>query len=175
MTSALHNSPRTGGYSLLEMTVVLVLVGVLVGLAPVAWRAWQRAGEARQIQAELIDVVTTARSMRRVAGEYPDRLSSIAERRSGRFALMEGWLVSEPGTLSVAVDPERDQIGAAGTTPSGTCYFIRHVTSGPERGTGYGVATAPDSDDCRGELAFSLETVGVDESGGFGEPVELFD
>lgn len=175
MISVQLDQRRSSGYTLLEMTIVLVLVGVLVGLAPVAWRAWQQSAESRRIQAELIDVISTARSLRRTSGEYPAHISSLAEHRTGKLALIEGYLAADPGTVSVALDPGLDQIGAASMTSGGVCYFIRHVTSGPARGTGYGIAARPDADDCRGELALQLQTVGVDEPAGFGDPVEITD
>ena len=64
-------SHRTKGFTIVELAVVIVVIGILAGLVAFGWNGWQRRAAESEIKSDLSAVVTAMKSSKNFNNGYP--------------------------------------------------------------------------------------------------------
>lgn len=129
-----HASPRRKGFTLVEIMIVVVIIGLLAMLAVPAYQKLRRNSAGR---AMIVDAREIGGALRQIAAEHPK-----AARNGTTFTIS----VARDGTLSSAPVSDGDDTIA----PNIIAQYIRKISPGTESPITYTFG-APE-----GEKAFSL-------------------
>jgi len=93
-----RHRPRRAGFTLVEILIVIVIIGILMALIlPAIAAAFRRAKEA-QVSAEMNNLATALASFRNAFGDYPP----------SRIVLCEGGMASLPSAFLTSTVPTLD-------------------------------------------------------------------
>lgn len=148
---------QQGGFTLVEVAIVLAVVAVLVAGTLVWTKPYQLTGELREAEARLVRVIDAARGVRRLTGSFPTEPAAVSAYLDEKLVVVPG---DQPSTGQVSYlgssDPE--EAGVAVRTRSGVCVYAHYRATGSNKGFGFGMMETPDEDDCRGEVALGVTT-----------------
>ena len=124
---------REGGFTLIELMIVIAILAVLVVIALPSFLAFRRTAQDRDAQATLVN----AEKMMTVIGIENEGMPGNAELLTllpdidGTFT----WTVTlDPSTSPRVVSIEEDEgteVAMAVRSKSGRCFYLRVATTGP--------------------------------------------
>jgi len=134
MRRRLQGEQREGGFTLIELMVVVLIIAILIAIAiPTFLGARQRA-QNRAAQSSLRNALTAAKTIYTDAQSYAgvNQASMLAVEPSLTYAAAA---VDSTGQNNVSVSGAAGVFAAAALSASGTCYWIKENTAS---GTTYG-------------------------------------
>ena len=114
------------GFSLVELLIVLLILGVLVGLAVPRYMESQKAARARTFAANVREIIGALEAYRvdnalGSAAKYPDNLQKL---RTGATATAGGYFTQEP------INPYTGASMLDATTATSATYGITYTSTG---------------------------------------------
>lgn len=117
-------APDDGGFSLVELTVVMVILAILVGIATATYFSQRERAGAAAAQQALRTVSLFAESIRGDQPGYSDDLGSYT-RQSTSYVYVDGSTAStDPEMVSIQLGASGDEL-ALSSQANGTCYYLR--------------------------------------------------
>jgi type IV pilus assembly protein PilA len=144
MRRRLQGEQREGGFTLIELMVVVLIIAILIAIAiPTFLGARQRA-QNRAAQSSLRNALTAAKTIYTDSQTYTSATPAamLAVEPSLTYAAAA---VDSTGQNNVSVSGAGPIFAAAALSASGTCYWIKENTAS---GTTYG--SDPSSANCSG-------------------------
>jgi prepilin-type N-terminal cleavage/methylation domain-containing protein len=148
LTSAKRQAGRLwsaeSGFSLLEISVVLVIVAIIVAIATPGYRQWQARSE---LKAAATEISSTMALSRMAAMNRNQRVTVTVNVVSGRVQLGTGGVIA-PATMgqyvtAVNPDPSTVQFSSLGIRAGGPAGANQLVTLTNSQGLTYSVAVTP--------------------------------
>ena len=161
-----------GGFTLIELMVVVMIIAILVGIAIPAFLGARKRAQDTASKSDLRNGLSTAQTIFTDNQAYKDTAAMVAELNSEEPSLTFQDNATASGTskqLSVKVTTStisgastNDEIILASKSGSGTCFFLRHInTAGDSTLSGSFQATT--SGACKAD---SAPADGATDSGG---------
>jgi type IV pilus assembly protein PilA len=137
MRRRLQGEQREGGFTLIELMVVVLIIAILIAIAiPTFLGARQRA-QNRAAQSSLRNALTAAKTIYTDSQTYASADATAMESVEPSLTFVAGTVASaNQNTVSVASDAA-GEFSAAAMSASGTCYWLKdNAASGTTYGTG---------------------------------------
>jgi len=152
-----------GGFTLIELMVVVMIIAILVGIAIPAFLGARKRAQDTASKSDLRNGLSTAQTIFTDNQAYKDTAAMVTELNSEEPSLTFQSNSTASGTskqLSVLVKTSsvtgasnNDEIILASKSGSGTCFFLRHINtagdttlSGSFQATSTGACTADAGD-----------------------------
>jgi prepilin-type N-terminal cleavage/methylation domain-containing protein len=169
--AARSDEEREGGFTLIELMVVVMIIAILVGIAIPAFLGARKRAQDTAAKSNLRNGLSTAQTIFTDSQAYLDTPDAGAvlgmvttlgqEEPSLTFALNTA-VSANAKTISVWTENSgitgtsgNDKIYLASKSASGTCYYLRHVATAANAISGTFQATSK-TVDCSGDGADSL-------------------
>jgi type IV pilus assembly protein PilA len=148
MRRRLQGEHREGGFTLIELMVVVLIIAILIAIAiPTFLGARQRA-QNRAAQSSLRNALTAAKTIYTDSQTYASATAAAMTTVEPSLDFVVGTATS-PNQNTVSVHSSAAGVfSAAAMSASGTCYYIKENVAS---GTTYGSTTT--AADCTGEKA----------------------
>jgi type IV pilus assembly protein PilA len=148
MRRRLQGEQREGGFTLIELMVVVLIIAILIAIAiPTFLGARQRA-QNRAAQSSLRNALTAAKTIYTDSQTYASATAAAMTTVEPSLDFVAGTATS-PNQNTVSVSSSAAGVfSAAAMSASGTCYWIKDNLAG---GTTYGSTTT--AADCTGDDA----------------------
>ena len=143
--AARSDQEREGGFTLIELMVVVMIIAILVGIAIPAFLGARKRAQDTAAKSNLRNALGTAQTIFTDTQSYLDSATMVTNLGSEEpsFTFLDGDLVGgtessgaklisiKTVTSSIGTAPNLDMITLAAKSDSGKCFFVRHVaTSG---------------------------------------------
>jgi type IV pilus assembly protein PilA len=120
------------GYTIIEIMIVLLVMGVLIAIAIPTWVAARTRADDRAAQSDLRNAITAERAY------YADKLTytSIPAQMTAlesSLAYQDGDTPSTQGLVYLHLHPIPKEIFVSTRSVSGTCYYLREADGGGTR------------------------------------------
>lgn len=139
-----EHDARTAGYSLVELLVVVLIVGILVTMAVLSYLRAQDGAKTKTASANLRMALSAAKTMHADEETYlvdGDLASTIAKLAEGEPSLTwQSAAATVPSQISVLSDA--DTAGFATRSADRLCYYLVDDVSTAGGGTTFGRSTA---------------------------------
>jgi type IV pilus assembly protein PilA len=151
LTNRRDREDRDGGFTLIELMVVVLIIAVLLAIAIPTFLGAQSTAKDRGAQSAARNALTNAKTIYADTGHYSGATATalLAVEPGMEFVTATATAGSSTGSKSVSVLPGDKQWYAAVLSDSGTCYYIRDSidpTSTP--GTSYGTVSSSTDTTC---------------------------
>jgi type IV pilus assembly protein PilA len=148
MRRRLQGEQREGGFTLIELMVVVLIIAILIAIAiPTFLGARQRA-QNRAAQSSLRNALTAAKTIYTDSQDYTSATPAAMEAVEPSLTYV-ATAVPSADQNTVSVNDTTDSVfAAAAMSASGTCYWIKEDSAA---GTTYGSTTVPAN--CTGTAA----------------------
>ena len=152
MTAAIHrrmatrrDEEREGGFTLIELMVVVMIIAILVGIAIPAFLGARKRAQDTAAKSNLRNALGTAQTIFTDTQAYPITgdaatagtmiYSLTADEPSLTFQTADSTTSKQISVLTHATVPG-DTIVMAAKSASGKCFFLRHVATAGAAGAG---------------------------------------
>jgi type IV pilus assembly protein PilA len=136
---AARNENGEGGFTLIELMVVVMIIAILVGIAIPAFLGARKRAQDTASKSDLRNGLSTAQTIFTDNQAYKDTAAMVAELSTEEPSLSFQLNTVASGTskqLSVLVKTSavagasgNDEILLASKSGSGTCYYLRHINT----------------------------------------------
>jgi type IV pilus assembly protein PilE len=109
---------KTSGFSLIELMIVLVIIGVLLGISLPAYQGYVLRSHRADAQSALLDIASRQERFVAQNNTYTAEISAVTGLGLGRITSQEGYY-----NMTVA---------ACGTGTIATCYLITATAAGTQ-------------------------------------------
>jgi len=141
---------REGGFTLLELMVVVLIIAILLTIAVPTFLGARRRAQNRSVQSNLRNALTVEKSIYSDTRAYSSNVAATGPLKTGEPSLTyvaNGSMASAvAGRVYVYVPTGGASVTLGSRSASGTCFYLRDVASGTGVGTFYGqntTCTAP--------------------------------
>jgi type IV pilus assembly protein PilA len=139
MRRRLQGEQREGGFTLIELMVVVLIIAILIAIAiPTFLGARQRA-QNRAAQSSLRNALTAAKTIYTDAQSYAGVNAATMAAVEPSLTYAADAVTDSTGQNNIGVLGTATTFSAAALSASGTCYWIKENTAS---GTTYGSGTA---------------------------------
>lgn len=140
-----------GGFTLVEILVVMLIVAILLGMAMVMFLSAQHAAQDRAAQSMAREALASAKTLFQVDEDYSEvAASTLADSEPG-LEFVNGTESSDGPDVASVDAPDEDTFIIAVYSRTGTCFFIRDEAVLTGRGTTYAEQPS-DGSDCAANL-----------------------
>ena len=136
---------RQGGFTLIELMVVVMIIAILVGIAIPAFLGARKRAQDTASKSNLRNALASATALFSDNQTYPDNADMpgklAAEEPSLTFVLNDAnstsaKTISVKTGPSVALGTSVDMVVLASASKSGKCFFLRHVNTPSQANSG---------------------------------------
>jgi type IV pilus assembly protein PilA len=132
---------RDGGFTLLELMVVVLIVAILIAIAIPTFLGAQRRAQDRAAQSRLRSALMVEKSIYADTRAYSSNVTATGPLRTGEPSLTFRANATMPASTAESVYVYVPAGGASVTlgsrSTSGRCFYVRDVASGTGAGTFY--------------------------------------
>jgi type IV pilus assembly protein PilA len=149
-TTTPNTTTDEAGFTLIELAVVILIIGLLLLLAIPSFLGVRRRATEKSAQASLRVALTTAKAMLGDADDYSTATAaSIMESEPG-YTTTTNDTTASSGVRNLSIGNTTSDWGAAAWSPTGTCFLIHDSSS-----DGTFFATTTVAADCTGQNALT--------------------
>jgi type IV pilus assembly protein PilA len=154
MIDNVHEAPRdTRAFTLVELLVVLMVVGILIAIAVPTFLGARTRAESRAAQATARNVLTAARVLYSDGSTYADAVTALPTIEPTYTYTAPDAPSSAVDVASVGIAGNHQELGIAVLAANGTCYLIHDVVTDAAV-TYYGSTT--ETERCTAEQALTV-------------------
>lgn len=142
--AARSEGERQGGFTLIELMVVVMIIAILVGIAIPAFLGARKKASNTAVKSNLRNALATAQTLYTDNQAYAataDQIAAMGDEEPSLTFQDDTTASADPKTINVltkesTVGNGLDQIVFAAKSKSGECYYLRHINDADNAGAG---------------------------------------